>query len=188
MKLRRALALLIAVPLAAGAPATVPVMLNLDGDLSFRGATPAQSEARLAELVDTIARMGVTTLAYSIGAGSDILYYPTQAASTWGWRTTPYNTLPEWRSRIRFRTRRPPHRRAPRPGTRHAVYPFVPHERRALLQRSREPPANRSVLDRAQQRDHRRVARAGVRTVPAPVELRARRRARVSACGDRGSH
>jgi hypothetical protein len=37
---------------------------------------------------------------WSIGAGSDILYYQTKIASTWGWRHTKYSDDPKWKTRI----------------------------------------------------------------------------------------
>lgn len=75
-------------------------MQNEDGDLSFTGATPEKSAANLRELVEKLARGQVKTLTYSIGAGSDILYYQTKVASTWGWRKTKYDANPTWGKRI----------------------------------------------------------------------------------------
>ncbi len=80
--------------------AELGLMHNFDGDLSFSGATPAQSKARVEQLIDEVARGPVKTVMWSIGAGSDILYYQTEVASTWGWRTTKYNDDPKWKSRI----------------------------------------------------------------------------------------
>lgn len=90
---------------AAGDARAVPtmdlgLMLNLDGDLSFTGATAEESRVKLERLVDDIHRAPVRTVMWSIGAGSDILYYPTQVASTWGWRPTPYDDKPAWQARI----------------------------------------------------------------------------------------
>ncbi len=76
------------------------LMQNFDGDLSFTGTKPEQSQARLQQLIDDVARGPVKTLMYSIGAGSDILYYPTKVASTWGWRHTKYSDDPKWKTRI----------------------------------------------------------------------------------------
>lgn len=76
------------------------LMQNLDGDLSFTGDTPAESKAKLEKLVDDIASGPARSLMWSIGAGSDILYYPTKVASTWGWRVTRYNDDPKWKTRI----------------------------------------------------------------------------------------
>lgn len=73
---------------------------NLDGDLSFRGATPETSVILLRELIDREAALSLDTVCWSIGAGSDILYYPTKVASTWGWRHTKYNDDPRWKTRI----------------------------------------------------------------------------------------
>jgi hypothetical protein len=76
------------------------LMQNLDGDLSFTGDTPAESKARLEKLTDDIANGPAKSLMWSIGAGSDILYYQTKIASTWGWRVTKHNDDPKWKTRI----------------------------------------------------------------------------------------
>ncbi len=76
------------------------LMQNLDGDLSFTGKTPQESRENLQRLIDDIANGPATTLMWSIGAGSDILYYQTKVASTWGWRQTKYNDDPKWQARI----------------------------------------------------------------------------------------
>ncbi|MEN3941224.1 hypothetical protein WJU23_08015 [Prosthecobacter sp. SYSU 5D2] len=76
------------------------LMLNMDGDLSFTGATPELSRTKLQTLVRQVNDHSIQTLVYSIGAGSDILYYPTQVASTWGWRETKYSSMPSWKTRI----------------------------------------------------------------------------------------
>ncbi|MDP1586649.1 MAG: hypothetical protein Q8M07_02800 [Prosthecobacter sp.] len=76
------------------------LMQNLDGDLSFTGDTPAESKAKLEQLVADIAKGPAKSLMWSIGAGSDILYYQTKVASTWGWRVTKYHDDPKWKARI----------------------------------------------------------------------------------------
>lgn len=76
------------------------VMHNFDGDLSFRGVTPEASVVKLKQLIDDEAKHPVKTVCWSIGAGSDILYYPTKVASTWGWRHTKYSDDPQWKTRI----------------------------------------------------------------------------------------
>ena len=80
--------------------ADLGLMHNFDGDLSFRGATPEASMLKLKELIDDEAKLPVKTVCWSIGAGSDILYYPTKVASTWGWRHTKYSDDPKWKTRI----------------------------------------------------------------------------------------
>lgn len=82
------------------AAADLVLMQNLDGDLSFTGATPQQSRQKLQELIDQVADGPAKTLMWSIGAGSDILYYQTKVASTWGWRHTTYSDDPKWKTRI----------------------------------------------------------------------------------------
>ncbi|GEP45138.1 hypothetical protein [Brevifollis gellanilyticus] len=76
------------------------LMQNLDGDLSFVGDTPEESRDKLQKLVGAIADGPVKSLMWSIGAGSDVLYYQTRVASTWGWRFTKYNKDPKWEKRI----------------------------------------------------------------------------------------
>jgi len=76
------------------------LMHNFDGDLSFSEATPELSKARVQQLVDEVARGPVQTVMWCIGAGSDILYYQTKVASTWGWRTTKTTEDPKWKTRI----------------------------------------------------------------------------------------
>ena len=83
-----------------GAAEPFQLMQNLDGDLSFTGDTPQESKAKLEKLVDDIASGPAKSLMWSIGAGSDVLYYPTKVASTWGWRVTKYNDDPKWKARI----------------------------------------------------------------------------------------
>ncbi|MBT3373979.1 MAG: hypothetical protein HN406_00190, partial [Lentisphaerae bacterium] len=80
------------------------LILNDDGDLSCTAADPAESRRRLEEMVDSLRGTPVQTLAYSVGAGSDILYYPTRIASVWGWRETPAYASGPWKERIRNAT------------------------------------------------------------------------------------
>ena len=80
--------------------ADLGLMHNFDGDLSFRCATPEASVLKLKELIDDEAKQPVKTVCWSIGAGSDILYYPTKVASNWGWRHTKYSDDPKWKTRI----------------------------------------------------------------------------------------
>ncbi|MBL9200781.1 MAG: hypothetical protein JNL39_09760, partial [Opitutaceae bacterium] len=80
--------------------ATPSILQNLDGDLSFTGDTPAESRSNLERLIDEVAAGPATTLMWSVGAGSDVLYYPTRVASTWGWRRTKYHDDPRWSTRI----------------------------------------------------------------------------------------
>jgi hypothetical protein len=94
------IACLVGLALASLSAGEVQLMQNLDGDLSFTGASPRESKEKLQQLVDEIAAGPAKTLMWSIGAGSDILYYPTQVASTWGWRHTKYSDDPKWKTRI----------------------------------------------------------------------------------------
>lgn len=65
------------------------VMLNDDGDFSFTSLDPAESVRNLRAQVDSLAGTPVKTLTWSVGAGSEILYYPTKVANVWGWRPIP---------------------------------------------------------------------------------------------------
>lgn len=76
------------------------LMLNDDGDLSFTGRTPQESVANLRAMIDSLAGTPVKTLMYSVAAGSDVLYYPTEVASVFGWRETKYDRDKRWAPRI----------------------------------------------------------------------------------------
>lgn len=92
--------LLLAVLMVPVMAADLGLMHNFDGDLSFRGVTPEDSVVKLKQLIDEEVQHPVNTVCWSIGAGSDILYYPTKVASTWGWRKTKYTEDPKWKTRI----------------------------------------------------------------------------------------
>lgn len=83
------LALAAVSPCGAGELPDFGVILNDDGDLSFTSLDPAESVRNLRAQVDSLAGSPVKTLAWSVGAGSEILYYPTAVANTWGWRPIP---------------------------------------------------------------------------------------------------
>lgn len=108
----RSFGLLVAISLISGIAGaldrgTVPdfgLILNDDGDLSCTAPDPAESKRRLEEMVDSLRGTPVGTLAYSVGAGSDVLYYPTRVASVWGWRETPAYVSGPWGERIRNAT------------------------------------------------------------------------------------
>jgi hypothetical protein len=76
------------------------LMLNDDGDFSFTSMDPAESVRNLQASVDALAGTPVRTLMYSVGAGSDVLYYPTKVASVWGWKDFEEGRKPEWSARI----------------------------------------------------------------------------------------
>jgi hypothetical protein len=67
------------------------LILNDDGDYSFIDSDPQYSVACLRAGIDALSGTPVRTLMYSVGAGSDVLYYPTHVASIWGWRKTRYD-------------------------------------------------------------------------------------------------
>lgn len=77
------------------------VMLNDDADLVFTSMDPDESVRNLLAQVDSLAGTPVKTLMWSVGAGSDILYYPTKAASVWGWRPIPEKYEKDFGARVR---------------------------------------------------------------------------------------
>ena len=76
------------------------LILNNDGDQSYPDADPMKCEAGVRRMIATLDGTPVRTLAYSIGAGSDILYYPTQVASNFGWRSTKLDDDHVWSARV----------------------------------------------------------------------------------------
>ena len=83
--------LFLAVAVVDGSRAAEPlpdfgVMLNDDGDLSFTSLDPNESARNVLAQVDSLAGTAVKTLMWSVGAGSEILYYPTKVANDWRWR------------------------------------------------------------------------------------------------------
>lgn len=69
------------------------LMLNDDGDVSFPSSDPQTALDYRKAMVDALAGTPLKTLMYSVGMGSDTLYYPTKVANVVGWRKTRYNTL-----------------------------------------------------------------------------------------------
>lgn len=64
------------------------LVFNHNGDLSFASANPTEAQQLLKKTVDYIHSLDIKTLVYSVGASSDVLYYPTKVANTLGWRAT----------------------------------------------------------------------------------------------------
>lgn len=77
------------------------VVINLDGDDAYTKDTLPDSESALRSEIDRYAQAGLGTIVYSLGAGSEVMLYPTQVADTWGWRPTPYDDDPKWSERIK---------------------------------------------------------------------------------------
>lgn len=69
------------------------LIFNDDGDFSFVADDPAESILHLESIIDSLVGTPVRTLTYCVGAGSDVLYYPTEVASVWGWRETKYDRM-----------------------------------------------------------------------------------------------
>lgn len=77
------------------------VILNDDGDLSFVDPDPEKAAQMLRANVESHAALGIGTLVYCIGSGSDVLNYPTEIASSVGWRKTrEEDAVKSWRPRL----------------------------------------------------------------------------------------
>lgn len=78
------------------------VVFNEDGDFAFLSPDPLIAEKLLRLNVASHAALGVKTYTFSIGAGSDVLYYNTKIASPYGWRQTKYELQDSgWAARLR---------------------------------------------------------------------------------------
>lgn len=78
------------------------VVFNEDGDFAFLSPDPLVAEKLLQLNVASHAALGVKTYTFSIGAGSDVLYYNTKVASPYGWRQTKYELQDSgWAARLR---------------------------------------------------------------------------------------
>ncbi|HEX7008781.1 MAG TPA: hypothetical protein VF184_02295 [Phycisphaeraceae bacterium] len=71
------------------------LIFNDDGDLAFTSMDSERAMQNLRASIDALTGTPVRTLTYSVGAGSDVLYYPTKVASVWGWRKTKYDEFSE---------------------------------------------------------------------------------------------
>lgn len=85
----------------AAAPRSVPdfgLMLNEDSDLVLPAADPDPTimTRNIEQALDALKQTPAKTLIFTIGCGSDILYYPTKVGSTWGWRTTSGDQKAPW--------------------------------------------------------------------------------------------
>ncbi|MBL9207287.1 MAG: hypothetical protein JNN01_19510 [Opitutaceae bacterium] len=65
------------------------VVFNTDADTAFIVPDRARSEALLSASILSLAGTPVKTLAFCVGMGGDLLYYPTKVASPVGWRQAP---------------------------------------------------------------------------------------------------
>lgn len=75
------------------------LMLDDDGDQTFVSAAAGESIAKMTEAARNILATPIKTVSYCIGTG--VLYYPTTAGSSLGWRETPFDRKPGW-ERIGF--------------------------------------------------------------------------------------
>jgi hypothetical protein len=83
-------------------PVDFGVVFNEDGDFAFLSPDPVKARQLLELNVAAHAALGINTYTFSIGAGSDVLYYNTKVASPYGWRQTSYELKDSnWATRIR---------------------------------------------------------------------------------------
>lgn len=73
---------------------------NDDGDMAISSEEPQEAAKIIEFIIDSCYGTGINTVAYSIGAGSEILLYPTEVGNNWGWRSTSYDDDPRWKARI----------------------------------------------------------------------------------------
>lgn len=87
---------------AADLPRDIPdygIMLNEDGDVVFMyGADedPNRIAEKLTANLASLLEVPVRTLVFNVACGSDIMHYPTEVASRWGWRKTEAETRSPW--------------------------------------------------------------------------------------------
>jgi hypothetical protein len=74
------------------------LMYNNDGDIMFAYANTSTNSHFLRSRLDALKDTPIQTYMWCIG--TDVLHYPSQVGSTWGWRTTPYDNDPAWSNRI----------------------------------------------------------------------------------------
>ncbi len=75
------------------------ISLNEDGDVVFSDSLdpdPSRVAAKLRANLDTLLDTPVHTLIFNVASGSDVLLYPTEVASRWGWRVTDKEQSPPW--------------------------------------------------------------------------------------------
>lgn len=78
------------------------VIFNEDGDFCITDPDPEVSVQYIRNMLGELADTPVKTVMHSVGAGSDILYYPSLFGSYWGWRALPkYEDHAAWGPRIR---------------------------------------------------------------------------------------
>jgi len=80
------------------------VIQNHDSDVLYGFLNPTLNTNYINNLLTHMNNGAIGTQMFSVGLGSDILHYPTQAGSNIGWRTTPLDNDPLWASRVNFGT------------------------------------------------------------------------------------
>ncbi|HEV2295421.1 MAG TPA: hypothetical protein VGR35_16340 [Tepidisphaeraceae bacterium] len=76
------------------------LMYNNDGDIMFAYENTSTNSHFLRSRLDGLKDTPIQTYMWCIG--TDVLHYPSQVGSTWGWRTTPYDDDPAWTKRINY--------------------------------------------------------------------------------------
>lgn len=74
------------------------LLYNNDGDIMFQNAQTHLNDAYLRARLEDLRSTPIQTYMWCIG--TDVLHYPSQVGSTWGWRPTPYDNQPEWQQRV----------------------------------------------------------------------------------------
>tara|TARA_R100000027_G_scaffold53229_1_gene42038 strand:+ start:13646 stop:16306 length:2661 start_codon:yes stop_codon:yes gene_type:complete len=76
------------------------VMFNEDGDFSFTDPDPEMSERNLRAMFRGLEDTPVRTLVHSVATGSDILLYPSEVGSSFGWRESAGEKKAPWDQRM----------------------------------------------------------------------------------------
>ncbi len=97
----------LAISLTGAARATSPLpdfgaLYNGDGDVMYGYLNTTQNTTYIDNLFEPLRNTPIKTVSWSIACGSDIMNYPTQVANNFGWRTTSYDSSPDWANRISF--------------------------------------------------------------------------------------
>jgi hypothetical protein len=93
-------------PVAFAADRTVPdlgTMLTDDGGPSFTHVDPVKCQQALREMIGSLEGRPVRTLVYEVSSGSEMMYYPTEVASVWGWRKVAGESNPALAKRMEIR-------------------------------------------------------------------------------------
>ena len=76
------------------------LLYNNDGDIMFQNSQTFLNDAYLRARLEDLRSTPIQTYMWCIG--TDVLHYPSQVGSTWGWRATPYDNDPAWSNRVNY--------------------------------------------------------------------------------------